>query len=302
MSYYMDNGGGNDFGPENTPQKKNTALIIVLIIFGCLSLFCCLPFIAPALEIVTSFKTDFVDELKKYDTPVEADVIDVFRITEVNSQKLAPEEKGFFFTYEYEYNGQKYQSSFTHSLDKHYRYTGDKVQLLINSDVPTDIYDPECFTSPDHANYILGHEPEYFNVSVDAAVVDVREVRQGDWDERKGDDSGFGFTCQYEYNGRSYQSDYPELFKAQFYNIGDKVDIKIKSSSPNEFYAPDTIKATHKIASVMLAIGIVVLLVPAIAIIAAILLVLRSARGKKDQVKYHYDSQDYYDPNDDYRG
>ena len=65
MSYYMDNGGGNDFGPENTPQKKNTALIIVLIIFGCLSLFCCLPFIAPALEIVTSFKTDFVDELKK---------------------------------------------------------------------------------------------------------------------------------------------------------------------------------------------------------------------------------------------
>jgi hypothetical protein len=30
--------------------------------------------------------------------------------------------------------------------------------------------------------------------------------------------------------------------------------------------------------------------------------VLRSARGKKDQVKYHYDSQDYYDPNDDYRG
>ena len=267
MSYYMDNGGGNDFGPENTPQKKNNALIIVLIIFGCLSLFCCLPFIAPALEIVTSFKTDFVDELKKYDTPVEADVIDVFRITEVNSQKLAPEEKGFFFTYEYEYNGQKYQSSFTHGLDKHYRYTGDKVQLLINSDVPTDIYDPECFTSPDHANYILGHEPEYFNVSVDAAVVD-----------------------------------YPELFKDKFYNIGDKVDIKIKSSSPNEFYAPDTIKATHKIASVMLAIGIVVLLVPAIAIIAAILLVLRSARGKKDQVKYHYDSQDYYDQNDDYRG
>ena len=121
MSYYMDNGGGNDFGPENTPQKKNTALIIVLIIFGCLSLFCCLPFIAPALEIVTSFKTDFVDELKKYDTPVEADIIDVFRITEVNSQKLAPEEKGFFFTYKYEYNGQKYQSSFTHGLDKHYR-------------------------------------------------------------------------------------------------------------------------------------------------------------------------------------
>jgi hypothetical protein len=136
----MDNGYGyeNEEGSSNTSKNTGGAIITVVVIFVVISMFCCMPFFRSAFELLLSYKTEIIDELKEYDTDVTAVVADV------KEKDFGEDGVKYSYTYEYEYNGQKYRSTYPEDLGKQYRSKGDTAEIKIKSSSPEELYDPDC--------------------------------------------------------------------------------------------------------------------------------------------------------------
>ena len=147
----MDNGYGygNEEGRGNTPKNNGGAVITVVIMFMMVTMCGCIPFFRSAFEILLSYKTEIIDELKEYDTDVTAVVADV-------KEKDGGEDGvKYSYTYEYEDNGQKYRSTFPEDLGKKYRSKGDTAEIKIKSSSPEELYDPDCLKDVMKAHRII---------------------------------------------------------------------------------------------------------------------------------------------------
>lgn len=144
----------NEYGYENEesrpPKNKGGGVITVVVMFMLVSMCGCIPFFKSAFEILLSYKTEIIDEIKEYDTDVTAVVADVKK---VNSREDG--EIRYAYTYEYEYNGQKYRSTLPEDLGNQYRSKGDIAEIKIKSSSPGEIYDPECYKDVMKAHRII---------------------------------------------------------------------------------------------------------------------------------------------------
>lgn len=144
MNNYNGYGADRGYGsaPVNGQRPKKPGAVAAFAIIAFMAVICCLPIMGPAFNIIVGYKTEILDETKKYDTEVQAVVIDVKEQT-VN-YKDGPETH-YIITYEYTYNGERYLSANAEEYAKQYRSKGEKVDIKIKSDSPREFYDPAFF-------------------------------------------------------------------------------------------------------------------------------------------------------------
>ena len=136
MNNYNEYGDGYNDGldPAKSDNKK-TIIIVIAAVLTAMGLCCCFPFMGPAFQVVTSYKTEILDEIDAFDTLGKAVVVDVqeVRVESRDGQSFTTE---YSITYEYEYNGITYREPFMENYDEPYRSVGDKVDILIKSEHP----------------------------------------------------------------------------------------------------------------------------------------------------------------------
>lgn len=143
-----------------------------------------------------------------------------------------------------------------------------------------------------------------YNVSVTAEIIENLESHVED---------GTIYTpvYEYEYRGRSYRVTGRVSTSDKKYEVGQKVNIMIKDQLPGKIYDPElngeTLFKNFEKETSMIFLPFII--IPFIMIISVfvIIMVVRSSSGKRIAKnvytkKQTQEQEEYFDPNDDYRG